>query len=176
MVDIKRTEHVLLAFTELRDGVDARPSSATASSGQARAPPYELGIIGSGFARDVATTRRSTFCCCRPNEGTPVSAIEALAAGRPVVACVSAVTLRRQAGGTACSPSLIRSAPTAALRRFAEDPELRERMGAAGRERVLRRYPLARPIDETDALYRSLLESVPSRSRIDLVAEPPAPL
>ena len=35
---------------------------------------------------------------------------------------------------------------------------------------------LDRLIDETDALYRSLLDAVPASSRIGLVAEPPAPL
>ena len=40
---------------------------------------------------------------------------------------------------------------------LARDPGLRERMGAAGRERVLPRYAVDRLIDDVDELYRSLL-------------------
>ena len=46
---------------------------------------------------------------------------------------------------------------SAALARFAANPALRERMGASGQERVLGRYQLDRLIEQTDALYRSLL-------------------
>ena len=45
------------------------------------------------------------------------------------------------------------------LERLAADPELRERMGAAGRERVLSRYAVDRLVDDVDRLYRSLLET-----------------
>jgi glycosyltransferase involved in cell wall biosynthesis len=45
----------------------------------------------------------------------------------------------------------------AALERLAHDPELRARMGAAGRERVIPRYAVDRLIDDVDRLYRSLL-------------------
>jgi glycosyltransferase involved in cell wall biosynthesis len=43
------------------------------------------------------------------------------------------------------------------LARLAADPDLRARMGAAGRERVLPRYAVERLIDDVDALYRLLL-------------------
>jgi hypothetical protein len=38
-------------------------------------------------------------------------------------------------------------------------------MGAAGRERVLHRYAVARLVDDVDRLYRALLEARQSRSR-----------
>jgi glycosyltransferase involved in cell wall biosynthesis len=186
MVDIKRTEHVLLAFTELRAvGVDARLFLVGDGPERVRLErrAHELGITEQthfvGFQRDVAPYYEAIDVLLLPsaNEGTPVSAIEALAAGRPVVATrVGGVpdVVRHGEDGLLAEPDSI-GALTAALTRFAKDPELRERMGAAGRERVLSRYPLERLIDETDALYRSLLDSVPSRSRIGLVAEPPAP-
>ena len=186
MVDIKRIEHVLLAFTELRAvGVDARLFLVGDGPERVRLErrAHELGIAEQthfvGFQRDVAPYYEAIDVLLLPsaNEGTPVSAIEALAAGRPVVATrVGGVpdVVRHGEDGLLAEPDSI-GALTAALTRFAEDPELRERMGAAGRERVLSRYPLDRLIDETDALYRSLLDSVPSRSRIGLVAEPPTP-
>ncbi len=43
------------------------------------------------------------------------------------------------------------------LVRLAEDPELRGRMGEAGRARVLPRYAVQRLVDDVDRLYRSLL-------------------
>jgi glycosyltransferase involved in cell wall biosynthesis len=45
------------------------------------------------------------------------------------------------------------------LARLARDPELRERMGRQGRERVLPRYAVDRLVDDVDRLYRSLLET-----------------
>ena len=44
-----------------------------------------------------------------------------------------------------------------ALERLARDPELRARMGKAGRERTLPRYRVERLVDDVDALYRELL-------------------
>ncbi len=45
------------------------------------------------------------------------------------------------------------------LARLAADPELRRRMGEAGRSRVLERYSVDRLIDDVDRFYRSLLEA-----------------
>jgi glycosyltransferase involved in cell wall biosynthesis len=44
-----------------------------------------------------------------------------------------------------------------ALETLARDPGLRERMGAAGRERVIPRYRVGRLVDDVDRLYRELL-------------------
>jgi len=43
------------------------------------------------------------------------------------------------------------------LARLAADPELRERLGAAGRARVVPRYSVERLVDDIDLLYGSLL-------------------
>jgi len=51
------------------------------------------------------------------------------------------------------------------LERLARDPELRERMGRQGRERVLPRYAVERLVEDVDALYRSLLSAADVRRR-----------
>ena len=93
------------------------------------------------------------------NEGTPVVAIEALAAARPVVAT--------RAGGTGTvvrngeSGYLEAIGDTAALAArlatLARDPELRARMGARGAEDVRARFAVGRMADEVEAIYRRLL-------------------
>jgi glycosyltransferase involved in cell wall biosynthesis len=93
------------------------------------------------------------------NEGTPVVAIESLAAERPVVAT--------RAGGTgtvvvdAESGFLLPVGDTAGLaRRLAElarDPELRARLGRNGGADVRTRFATGRMADELEAVYRHLL-------------------
>jgi glycosyltransferase involved in cell wall biosynthesis len=46
----------------------------------------------------------------------------------------------------------------ARLAELAVDPQLRRRLGDAGRERVTARYRVGRLIEDVDRLYRSLLE------------------
>jgi glycosyltransferase involved in cell wall biosynthesis len=169
MTAVKRTGDVLLAFKRLRDrGVDA--TLCLVGDGperdQVERRAHELGIMRStlflGYQEDVAPFYAAFDAMILPsgNEGTPVSAIEALAAGRPVVAT--------RVGGV---PDVVRDGEdgflvdrgavdelAGALARLAEDPALRKRMGEAGRERVLPRYAVERLVDDVDRLYRALLE------------------
>ena len=114
-----------------------------------------------GYQRDVAPYYSffDAFLLPSANEGTPVSAIESLAAGRPVVAT--------RVGGTpdvvedGVSGMLVRVGDVegiaGALERLARDPELRRRLGEQGREHVIGRYRVERLVDDVDALYRELL-------------------
>jgi len=170
MTGIKRTDDVLLAFKRLRArGVDAR--LCMVGDGPDRAAierrAHDLGIVRDtlflGYQESVAPFYAAfdAFILPSANEGTPVTAIEALAAGRPVVAT--------RVGGV---PDVVRDgedgflveagdveALAERLASLAADPGLRERMGAAGRGRVLPRYAVARLVDDVDRLYRSLLEA-----------------
>jgi glycosyltransferase involved in cell wall biosynthesis len=88
-----------------------------------------------------------------------VSAIEALAAGRPVVATrVGGVpdVVRDGEDGFLVETGDVESLAER-LAQLAEDPQLRHTMGEAGRSRVLTRYSVERLIDDIDRLYRSLL-------------------
>ena len=49
------------------------------------------------------------------------------------------------------------------LATLARDPELRARLGEAGRERVLERYSVPRLVNDVDRLYRALLAAKQSR-------------
>ena len=168
MTAVKRGEDVLEGFRLLRGrGVDA--TLCLVGDGpdrpQLERKAHELGIVRDtlflGYQEDVAPLYAAFDALVLPsgNEGTPVSVIEALAAGRPVVAT--------RVGGV---PDVVRdgedgflvdAGATAdlaeRLSRLAADPELRDRLGAAGRARVVPRYAVDRLVDDIDRLYRSLL-------------------
>jgi glycosyltransferase involved in cell wall biosynthesis len=104
------------------------------------------------------------------NEGTPVALIEALAAGRPVVATSVGGTPDLLDNGrfgtlvTPRSPEAVAAAMSAALApgstalARAED----------GRKEVLRKYSVSRLVEDMAALYRSLLSERPApRGRFD---------
>jgi glycosyltransferase involved in cell wall biosynthesis len=170
MTGVKRTDDVLRAFRRLRDrGVDAclcmigdgpdRPAV------ERRA--HELGVMRDtlflGYQEEVAPYYAAFDAMILPsiNEGTPVSAIEALAAGRPVVATrVGGVpdVVREGEDGFLVDPGDV-DALADRLARLAADPKLRERLGAAGRARVIPRYSVERLIDDVDRLYQSLLQT-----------------
>jgi len=179
MTAVKRTDDVLVAFKRLReDGVEAvlcmvgdgpdRP--------QLEQRAHELGIVRDtlflGYQEDVAQFYAAFDALVLPSsiEGTPVSAIEALAAGRPVVATrVGGVpdVVEEGEDGFLVEPGATEELAER-LAQLAADPELRERMGRAGRDRVLPRYAVPRLVDDVDRLYLSLLQD--ARPSIDTKA------
>ncbi len=134
---------------------------------------HDLGLAKSclflGYQEDVAPWYAvcDAVVLTSASEGTPVTIIEALAAGRPVVATkVGGVADVVDEGETGF---LVRPGDTHALAErleiLAHDPERRVAMGVTGRERVLRRYAVARLVDDVDALYRELLDTTSATSR-----------
>jgi glycosyltransferase involved in cell wall biosynthesis len=168
MTPVKRVEAVLRAFAHLLErGVDAR--LCLVGDGPDRTHierlAHSLGIMRRtvflGYQEDVGRLYAALDVLVLPsrNEGTPVSAIEALAAGLPVVATrVGGVAdvVRDGVDGFLVDPDATGDLVDR-LARLAADPQLRSEMGAAGRERVLRRYEVGRLVDDIDSLYRSLL-------------------
>lgn len=168
MTSVKRTDDILFAFKRLRESGVAATLCLVGDGpdrGDLERRAHELGVVRDtlflGYQEDVAPFYAAFDALVLPssNEGTPVSAIEALAAGRPVVAT--------RVGGV---PDVVRDGEDGflvdagatdelaeRLQRLARDPELRERMGRRGRERVLPRYAVDRLVRDVDLLYRSLL-------------------
>jgi glycosyltransferase involved in cell wall biosynthesis len=169
MTGVKQTQDLLTALAELRaDGVDA--GLLVVGDGPDRVGfeqrARDLGLVRHclflGYQEDVAPWYAAMDAVALPsgNEGTPVTVIEALAAGKPVVAyAVGGVpdVVREGVDGF-----LVEAGSTTALAerlaRLAADPELGRRLGAAGRDRVVERYGVGRLLDDIDRLYRETME------------------
>ena len=170
MTGVKDSGAVLRTVAALRErGVNA--VVCMVGDGPDREPleqlAHELGIARAcyfaGYQPDVGGFYRlfDAFFLPSVNEGTPVSAIEALATGTPVVANrVGGVpdVVRDGVDGYLVEPGDVEGAAER-LELLARDPALRERLGAAGRERVRARYAVTRLVDDVDRLYRALLEA-----------------
>jgi glycosyltransferase involved in cell wall biosynthesis len=170
MTAVKRTDDLLAALAALCErGVDAVLLLVGDGDDRVRLEQraFDLGLARSclflGYQEDVA----AWYAICdavvlsSASEGTPVTIIEALAAGRPVVATrVGGVPDVVEDGETGF---LVGRGDTAAMAEqlevLARDPALRTSMGETGRERVLRRYAVERLVGDVDALYRELLGS-----------------
>jgi glycosyltransferase involved in cell wall biosynthesis len=169
MTGVKRTDVVLKGFRALRDiGVDAILCMVGDGPDRAAVEQLagELGIVRdclfAGYQEDVGPffAAFDVFVLPSGNEGTPVTAIEALATGCPVVATrVGGVpdVVDDGVDGFLVAPGAVQEV-AARLAELARDPELRVRMGAAGREQMRTRYAVDRLVDDVDRLYRELLE------------------
>ena len=168
MTEIKRVDHVLRAFAEVRERV---PSAVLVLAGDGPLRPEleglarSLGIDGAtrflGYRDDVGSlySALDAFALTSANEGTPVVAIEALAARVPVVATdvggVRDVVVDGRTGLLVQYGDV--DGVAAHLVQLAEDSELRRRLGEQGREHVVARYSVERLVDDVDRLYQALL-------------------
>lgn len=110
---------------------------------------------------DVAAIYAASDVAALPStgEGLPGSGIEALACGLPLVATPNGGTPEVYEEGVS-GVSVRDQTPrglAGALAPLIESAELRVRMGAAARERAETEFSLARPADETVALYDRLI-------------------
>jgi glycosyltransferase involved in cell wall biosynthesis len=166
VVPIKRLDLLLPALAQARES-EPRLRLAVVGDGDER-PRLERQAAELGIAADVLflgyrRELRPIFAAAdiavlsSDNEGTPVSLIEAAAAGLPAVAT--------DAGGVGEVVStemgiLVPRGDVAALAgvmvEMAADPQRRERCGRAAQRRALGRYGAARLLSDIDALYREL--------------------
>lgn len=151
VADRPRVRFVIVGDGELRDVLVA--SAAARGLGDR--------LHWAGFRRDMADVYAASdvVVLTSDNEGTPVSLIEAQAAGVPVVSTdVGGVAFVVQHGRTGLLASPrdhleLAEAVTALL----DDAALAGRLAEAGRAQARTSFALDRLVDDLDALYRGLL-------------------
>ena len=94
-------------------------------------------------------------------EGLPRSVIEAMAYSTPPIVTDIGGSPELVVDGTSglVIPARDPAAIARAIRRFHNDPELRNRMGAAARERIRTHFRIEDTIDRTESLYRDLVST-----------------
>ncbi len=125
----------------------------------------QMGVAGRmaflGTQRDVASILRRCDILVRPSllEGMPLTVLEAMACGLPVVATPVAGTaeLVRQGENGLLVPPGDPSSLAQAILRLIEDPELRRAQGRSGRRLVTSGYSWDAVSARTLAVYRELL-------------------
>jgi glycosyltransferase involved in cell wall biosynthesis len=164
---IKRLGLLLRAFGEARRS-DSRLRLAVVGDGDERTE-LERQTVGLGIVEDVRflgyrRELRPIFAAAdfavlsSDNEGTPVSLIEAAAAGLPAVSTeVGGVgeVVGEESG--ILVPRGDAEALATAIGEMATDRERRERRGVAARERAIGRFGAQRLLGDIDALYSELL-------------------
>ena len=137
-------------------------------------------VIFTGWHRERAGIYADVdiVCLTSLNEGTPLALIEAMAAGRPIVATdVGGVRDVMVGAGTAhaggfelfsnciLTPSNDARAFAAALTYLLDRPGVRETMGRSGRAWVTARYSQERLLGDMERMYRTLLEGRDRRAQ-----------
>jgi glycosyltransferase involved in cell wall biosynthesis len=167
VVPIKRLDVLLRALADAR-ARDPRIRLALIGDGEERPglqrQAAELGIerdvLFLGYRRELGSlfAAADVAVLSSDNEGTPVSLIEAAAAGLPAVA-TDVGGVREVVGEE--TGILVPRGDAAALADglvlIAGDPRLRRDRGRAARRRALGRYGAERLLNDVDALYRELV-------------------
>jgi glycosyltransferase involved in cell wall biosynthesis len=169
LVAIKRVELLLRALARAREG-GSPVRLAVVGDGPLRSGlerlAHEVGVAEvtrfMGYRSDMASVAAASDLAVltSANEGTPVSLIEAAAAGRPAVATAVGGVPDVVTDGTGI---LVQDgdveAMASAIARLAANPELRWSMGRRAREHVAERFSADRLVRDVDRLYQELLES-----------------
>jgi glycosyltransferase involved in cell wall biosynthesis len=113
-------------------------------------------LVRLGYREDVARLLAAADVFCLPShfEGLPMSVIEAMLTGLPVIATDTRGPREQVVDGETgllVPPATVQPL-AAALERLAGDPALRARMGAAGRARAVQRFDEARNLARCVAL------------------------
>ncbi|HYJ15422.1 MAG TPA: glycosyltransferase family 4 protein, partial [Candidatus Limnocylindria bacterium] len=119
-------------------------------------------VLFTGWRRDLPRicADLDVLVVSSDNEGTPVSAIEAMAAGCPVVATrVGGLPdlIEDQSTGCLVPPREPETLANAVLGLF-DDPQLARELGKHGRDSVRQRFTVQRLLGDMDDLYTQLLE------------------
>jgi glycosyltransferase involved in cell wall biosynthesis len=172
-VRVQRPEaHLVVVGKRPEEGPVAR---ALADFGLAGAVDFVKGISD----QELVDLIRSAQVACVPSlyEGFSLPAAEAMATGTPLLATTGGA-IPEVAGpdGRTCLavPPGDAGALAAGLERLLDDAELRARLGAAGRERVLARFTWARAAEATAEQYRAAIAEQPRPGRLPAAGPAPA--
>ena len=119
-------------------------------------------IIFTGFRQDLPKiySDLDIVALTSLNEGTPVSVIEAMAAGKPVVATnvggVSSI-VKNNINGFLVNPQDVQ-ALSDAIMKLLKDSDLRQKMGREGQGSVFPHYDISQLVKRVDFLYSSLMK------------------
>jgi glycosyltransferase involved in cell wall biosynthesis len=175
LVEGKGHEHLVRAVADLQD---AHPDAVLVLVGDGdRRPTIESAIADAGLGKKVLLlgnrfdipellTAADVFVFGSESEGFGLVALEAMAAGKPVVAFeLPALREFVEDGVTGhLVPLGDVGALTRAVDRLLADPAEAARMGAAGRAVVDRRFPPTATADSFEIVYRAALGSTTPRS------------
>ena len=119
----------------------------------------ERSVLALGERQDVPTILAAldVFCLPSETEGMPMTVLEAMAAGLPVVASnVGGIPEVVKEGRTGLMvPPLEVEVLSTALLALAGDPERAREMGRAGRDRLLKEFSLEQALMAYEEVYRS---------------------
>lgn len=166
LVPIKRVDVALRALAHAR-ALGAPVRLAVVGDGALRGELEDLarahGLEGTarflGYRADMPAVAAGSDLAVlsSDNEGTPVSLIEAAAAGRPAAAtAVGGVNEVVTPATGVLVPRGDAEALGAAVARLAGEPETRRRMGEAARRHVVDRFAAERLVRDIEALYEEL--------------------
>jgi glycosyltransferase involved in cell wall biosynthesis len=146
------------------------PDEGPAAEAEVRAElDASVRLLGTRAPQEMPAEFAAADVFCLPSwwEAMPLSVLEAMAAGLPVVATDVGDVGRAVAEGVTGSVVPPRSPDKLAdaLEALLTDPELRERMGAAGRARVVEQFSSEATAGQVSALYAELQRSRPRRAR-----------
>lgn len=149
-----------VVFMLVGDPDEGNPSSVPVE--QLRAWHAEGVVEWRGFTGDVPAVWAASHVAALPSyygEGVPSSLIEAAASGRPIVTTdmPGCREIGRDGENALVVPARDAGALAAAISRLADDPQLRARLGAAGRRIAEQEFSDARVAAETLALWRAVL-------------------
>jgi glycosyltransferase involved in cell wall biosynthesis len=146
------TELWLVGDGELREAVQH----------QVRALGIESRVRFLGVRSDIPDLLRAADVFVFPSrwEGNPLSVMEAMAAGLPVIAtAVGGVPELVEEGASGILvPNEDLHGLVAAMQRMAQNPDLREQMGHAARCRAVERFDIRQTVRAYEALYEEILQ------------------
>ena len=174
LVPIKRVDRFLRVAVALKDAPSVH--FLIVGDGELREPlqrSLEARLLGdqliwAGFRRDMAAIYSASDVVIQTsdNEGTPVSLIEAQAAGVPVVSTRVGGTesVISELGRGFVAPCDDETKLVDAVSSLLADPDLAAEVGEAGKRRVFEHFSLSQLVARTDDLYRDLLVRAPDGS------------